>query len=388
MGRKKLIYEKVLKYCDENEDLISEYNAATGLNIEDDIDNLEAFLKSKQLNKINLHTLLNTIIPIAINKCCGVMEVVDDYFKDDNQDSNSNRLLTFFNEVESIYQKNGNNYDIEYCPENRTKLIEMNLKTVISIAKRFMNMGLELEDLISAGNLGLCIAFDKFKPERANTRNDILSKLEEIPSQDLKIIDIKSIIYEYLNYGKLLDKFNETFTEESYPKKTIVSWVKKNINNAKFNSVASMWIEAYIRIEILNNGRLIKRTKKDLENGQKDVIYKLSDPISPTSTLGDILVIEDDEKNDVDTTDSRKAFRDMLNTLLTGVDVRSRRIVLKKFGIGFPRPLTPKEICDTEKLSITRISQIIYGTLDIMKANAKKYNVDQDTMFDLLEALK
>lgn len=388
MGRKKLIYDKIIKYCTDNEELVNEYSMATGLNIEDDIDNIEMFIKSRPNGKINITTLLNTAIPLAIERECCIMDVIDDFFKGSDGARNENSLLTFFNEVENIYQRNENNYDIEYCAENRDRLIEMNLKTVISIAKRFMNMGLDLEDLISAGNLGLCVAFDKFKPEKSNTRDDILNELNEIPDKTMKLIDIQGIIYSHINYGKILDRFNATFTEPEYPKKTIISWVKRNINNAKFNSVASMWIEAYIRIEILNNGRLIKRTKKDLENGQKDVIYKLSDPISSTSTLGDVLVIEDDEKDNIDTEDSRKQFRDMLNTLLTGVDVRSRRIILKKFGIGFPRPLTPKEICDTEKLSITRVSQIIYNTLDTMKSNAMKYKLDQNAMFDLLESLK
>lgn len=46
------------------------------------------------------------------------------------------------------------------------KLIEANLRFVISIAKQFQGRGLDLEDLVSEGNLGLIKAAHKFDPER------------------------------------------------------------------------------------------------------------------------------------------------------------------------------------------------------------------------------
>lgn len=47
-----------------------------------------------------------------------------------------------------------------------TRLISSNLRLVISIAKRYMHKGLELEDLIQEGNLGLMQAACKFDPMR------------------------------------------------------------------------------------------------------------------------------------------------------------------------------------------------------------------------------
>src|SRR4051794_16849940 len=48
----------------------------------------------------------------------------------------------------------------------RQRLIEKNLRLVISVAKKYRGMGLPFEDLIQEGNIGLMKAVEKFDPDR------------------------------------------------------------------------------------------------------------------------------------------------------------------------------------------------------------------------------
>lgn len=50
----------------------------------------------------------------------------------------------------------------------RRRLIQSNLRLVVSIAKRFRSSGISFQDLVQEGSLGLIRAVEKFDPERGN----------------------------------------------------------------------------------------------------------------------------------------------------------------------------------------------------------------------------
>ena len=70
------------------------------------------------------------------------------------------KLLTAEEEVR--YARAAQNGDAD----SRHRMIESNLRLVVKIARRYMNRGLPLLDLIEEGNLGLIRAVEKFDPER------------------------------------------------------------------------------------------------------------------------------------------------------------------------------------------------------------------------------
>lgn len=72
----------------------------------------------------------------------------------------SSKLLTAEEEV--MLSRKAQKGDVP----SRQRMIESNLRLVVKIARRYMNRGLALLDLIEEGNLGLIRAVEKFDPER------------------------------------------------------------------------------------------------------------------------------------------------------------------------------------------------------------------------------
>ena len=349
--------------------------------------------KSTEFNKAMRDALQNSI---QYN-----MNIIDSFESLINtaitESQTSNSTQQYFKEINNIYNKHNNEYDIEYCPENRDKLIEMNLKTVISIAKKYQGLGLSLQELISAGNLGLVTAWDKFDPSRSKLKDNILEEIKNL-GDTFQYDELVDAMYKYFEYGDIQKKFCDRFKQNTtYTKKELISWINSNIYNAKFNSIATMWIKAYILIELDNNSRVVKKPKAEIYKDRekygaykKEITLDVDAPISSDTdtSYGDLLKLEDETLSDMDVAEAHDLYKSNLIKLLDGVKPRDRAIFLKKFGIGLPRPMLPKEIADQDGLSIARISQIFQNVIEQIRQNQIKYNIDPNVLFGAVKKFR
>ena len=389
---------KFQNLIDSSFDLVAEYNA-----IESNIpleyayeDIVEAYNAYKNVNKnADFTSTIRTALSNAIKYEQNIVDSILSMTSDALQDNPSNSIQQYFKEVGDIYAKHNNDYNIEFCEANRDKLIEMNLKAVISMAKKYQGLGLSLQDLISAGNYGLVVAFDKFDPNRSKLKDNVLSCIEPLPDE-FTFEELNNNVKQYFTYGDIKKKFCDAFVAgETYNKKDVIKWVNKNVFNAKFNSIATMWIRAYILIEIDKYSRLVKKPKVDIykdkeETGafKKEVTLDIDCPMTAVSINNDVMSIEDDTKYDLEVSEAYMTFKNGLNKLLEGVKPRDRSIFLKKFGIGLPRPMLPKEIAYQEGLSKARVSQIFQSVIEQMQINSVKYNINSDILFDAIRKFK
>jgi RNA polymerase sigma factor (sigma-70 family) len=389
------IFKKFLTKYDE---LICEYESTVSEsmdNTEFDIYNL--FENLLKINKsIDFDEIMFTALVNAIQQKTSVVDTLNSIISQatlNNQSISSTQR--YFREVNEIYDKNDNNFDIEYCEENRDKLIKMNLKSVIAIAKKYQGLGLTLEELISAGNLGLCIAYDRYDVERSKLKDNMLNACNDL-GDNFSFDEAKKIMSEYLTYGDVSNKFNIRFKKgDVYTKREMIEWIEKNVANAKFNSIANLWIRAYILIEIDNFSRVVRKPKTEIykdavESGayKKEQIVNIDAPVNDDEqcTFGDLLQGEE-EYGSIDVSEAYDVYKTGLNKLLDGVKSRDRSVFLKKFGIGLPRPLLPREISQQEGLSIARISQILQNVTEKMQLNASKFDINIHELFDAARKL-
>lgn len=390
-------------FLDKNEELAEEYQQALGEDlwslpiseIED-----QAYMLASKL-QMSFSSILNNSINHAIETETPLLEVLEGFNASDNllEDGDSS-IQKYFKEINKIYTENDNNYDIEYSPENRDRIISMNLKSVIAIAKCYQGLGIDFQDLISTGNEGLCRAWEKYDPARACLKENLTSAINELEQDEISFEQLNEVVSSFLKYGEVKKEFENKFKPGNmYTKKQILEWINKKVQNAKFNSVACKWIKAYIVQEINSNSRIVKKPKTEIDKDRtetgsykREVKVNIDAPIGGdenSKSIGDVLTFEDEgvEKESLENEENYKIFKNGLKLLLDGVKSRDRRIILKKFGIGMPRPMQPNEIAAQEALSVARISQIINSTLQQMIENSKKYKIDKNELFAALERL-
>ena len=283
----------------------------------------------------------------------------------------------YFNDVRREYilcPSNASN-NLEFIPENRDTFIRNNLKLVVSIAKKYRNFGLPFEDLIQAGNYGLMIAFERFDANRNTLRGKVITAIKESKYEYFSKDDALSLLSEFFTYDNILTKAEKKLPEDGFNSKDeFIGWAKVNVKTAIFASVAYRWIESYIKQELGHHRSTVRfsKTKEDKENPNTAANYVISlDSVNPytddnynDNLLEDItqeeFIIEDER---IINEERNEYFKDVIDRALSGLSILDRRIIKKKFGIGFPNELSNNEIAESEGLSLTDVKNSINKSL-------------------------
>jgi RNA polymerase nonessential primary-like sigma factor len=96
----------------------------------------------------------------AAAEAVGEVEFIDDVTQLYLNELGASSLLTAQEEVSLARAMRAGDFSA------RQRMIEANLRLVVSIAKHYQHRGIPLDDLIEEGNLGLIHALEKFDPER------------------------------------------------------------------------------------------------------------------------------------------------------------------------------------------------------------------------------
>lgn len=379
------------------------------------LEKIDKYVKNTNLSEKNAEILTNQIVYDAkMIKDCSEKSIVDFYLKicNDLRKENENEVFDkgfmdnlkmkvrhklidkyvsnkqfdntidiYFNEVkkEYILHPQGESEEVEFCEENKDLFIKNNLKLAIECAKRYRNLGLEFEDLIQIGNVGLLKAFDKFDSERSNLKVSIIRDIKNSENEFFNYETAKELIIRNFKYTKLLDSTLNQIPKEGFnTKEDFLNWTKKNIKNASFSSISFFWIKAYILNELNQYGKIIKlpKTKKNDEEQETINIIRL-DSINPhtddnyhdnqiSEIANDEFAMEDES---IENMERQNVFKETVNKLLYKLQPLDRRILKKKYGIGLPFPMSIQEIAENEGISTNKVKYSLTNSTKIIANN-------------------